>query len=100
MPRREERLSYHTEVALEFSSGTRVARISDISSGGCYIDSIAQVPIGDPLTLQIRSRDGSTIVISGKVAYILDGFGFGVEFVDVTEEQRLFVAHLMGSTTE
>ncbi len=100
MPRKEERLSYHTEVALEFSSGTRVARISDISTGGCYIDSIAQIPIGDPLTLQIRSTDGSTITITGKVAYILDGFGFGVEFVDVTVEQRLFLARLMDTTTD
>jgi len=100
MPRKEERLSYLKEVELEFSSGKRAARISDISPGGCYIDSIAQVPIGDPLTLRIGSTDGSSMVFTGKVAYILGGFGFGVEFIEVSDDQRQFLARLIASATD
>ena len=91
MPRQDERYSYLKEVELEFASGKRSARISDISLGGCYIDTIAQVPVGDPLTLHIASTSGESMQFNGKVAYVLDGFGFGVEFVDLTEEQRQFL---------
>ena len=97
MPRQNERYSYLKEVELEFSSGKRSARISDISAGGCYIDTIAQVPVGDPLTLHIGSTSGSSMPFKGKVAYVLEGFGFGVEFVDLSDEQREFLSGLLST---
>jgi|SRR5215204_5774738 len=99
MPRKEERYTYLKEVELEFSSGKRSARISDISPGGCYIDTIAQVPVGEVMTLRISGSDGEWVEFKGKVAYVLDGFGFGVEFVDLTDEHRDFLNHVIDSTT-
>ncbi len=99
MPRKEERLTYLKEVDLEFSSGQRSARISDISPGGCYIDTIAQVPIGEPVRLEIGAVDGSSMVFTGKVAYILDGFGFGVEFIELSDEHKDFLSRLIGSAS-
>ena len=99
MPRQDERYSYLKEVELEFASGKRSARISDISLGGCYIDTIAQVPVGDPLTLHIASTNGESMHFQGKVAYLLDGFGFGVEFVNVTEQQREFLSGVVSSAS-
>jgi len=98
MPRQSDRFSYLKEVELEFSSGKRTARISDISVGGCYIDTIAQVPVGEPMKLEIVSASGDSMQFSGKVAYHLDGFGFGVEFVNVTEAQREFLAMVIAAT--
>ena len=95
MPRQNDRFSYLKEVELEFSSGRRAARISDISAGGCYIDTIAQVPVGESLRLHIASSSGETMEFHGKVAYILEGFGFGVEFVDMTDAQRDFLTKLL-----
>lgn len=95
MPRQDERYSYLKEVELEFASGKRSARISDISLGGCYIDTIAQVPVGDKLTLHIASTRGDSQQFTGKVAYVLEGFGFGVEFVDLTDAQREFLFGLI-----
>jgi hypothetical protein len=97
MPRKEDRHSYLKEVELEFSSGKRSARISDISPGGCYIDTIAQVPAGEPVSLRISAADGETMEFRGKVAYILERFGFGVEFKDMTDEHRAFLAKLLAS---
>ncbi|HEX6123828.1 MAG TPA: PilZ domain-containing protein [Pyrinomonadaceae bacterium] len=94
MPRQNDRFSYLKEVELEFASGRRSARISDISVGGCYIDTIAQVPVGESLTLHIASDDAS-MQFAGRVAYVLEGFGFGVEFVDLSEQQREFLSHLI-----
>jgi hypothetical protein len=97
MPRKEDRYSYLKEVELEFSSGKRSVRISDISLGGCYIDTIAQVPAGEPLTLRISAEDGESMEFRGRVAYILERFGFGVEFTDLTDEHRAFLAKLLGA---
>ena len=91
MPRKEDRYQFLREVELEFSSGKRIARISDISRGGCYIDSIALVPVGEPLSINISTPSGISMRFSGRVAYLLDGFGFGVEFVDLTDEKREFL---------
>ena len=97
MPRQNDRFAYLTEVELEFASGKRSARISDISVGGCYIDSISQVPVGEPLTLVVSSSDGQSMQFNGRVAYILEGFGFGVEFVNLSDAQREFLSKLVTS---
>ena len=99
MPRKEDRFTYLKEVELEFASGKRAARISDISAGVCYIDTIAQVPVGDSLKLQISASDGDSMVFDGKVAYLLDGFGFGVEFTDLTDDRREFLKRILGAAS-
>ena len=97
MPRKLDRYTYLKEVVLEFTSGRRTARISDISAGGCYIDTIVQVVVGDLLTIHITAADGSSMPFNGKVAYLLAGNGFGVEFVDLTEKHKEFLKGLMAS---
>ena len=97
MPRKEDRYQYLREVELEFASGKRTARISDISRGGCYIDSIATVPVGEPLSLVISASSGISMRFGAKVAYILDGFGFGVEFTDLTAEKSEFLNMILTS---
>ena len=99
MPRKEDRYTYLKEVELEFASGKRSARISDISAGGCYIDTIAQVPVGEQMTLYISAATGESMRFQGRVAYVLDGNGFGVEFVDLNDEQRTFLSHLVESAS-
>ena len=91
MPRKEDRYTYLQEVELEFASGRRSARISDISNGGCYIDTIAQVPVGEVVALHISSTSGESMEFKGRVAYILEGFGFGVEFTDLNDDSRAFL---------
>lgn len=95
MPRKEDRFSYLKEVELEFASGKRSARISDISLGGCYIDTIAQVPVGEPLSLVIAASNGDSMQFQGRVAYVLENFGFGIEFVDLTDAQRQFLGEVV-----
>ena len=97
MPRKLDRYPYLKEVELEFTSGKRIARISDISKGGCYVDTIAQVPIGESLMLNIVGLNGISMRFSGRVAYHLEGFGFGVEFTDLTEERNEFLNMLISA---
>ena len=94
--RKHERKQYFTETLLEFSSGKYEARISEISLGGCYVDSIASVMESEAIALTIRIGDGASQRFTGVVAYVLPGFGFGVRFTDLTEEKTDFLRKLIG----
>jgi len=56
-----------------------VARISELSCRGCYIDTINPVAIGTELRLRIR-YGGSTCEVPCKVIYTHSGYGMGVLF--------------------
>ena len=97
MPRELERYPYFVEIVLESSSGKREARISDISSGGCYIDSIVGVHEGEDVAFEFKQPIDAQPRFTGTVAYVLDGFGFGVRFKDLTDEQKAAVAAIIKS---
>lgn len=93
--RRFERKELVAEAQLEFSSGKYDSRISELSLGGCYVDSIASVVEGEPIALTIKSGDNS-MPFTGEIAYLLPGFGFGIRFTDVTEEKESFLRKILG----
>ena len=95
--RDNERQQFLSEIVLEFASGKREARISDISLGGCYVDSIATVAEGEPISLVISILTGESMRLTGEVAYLLPGFGFGIRFTDLTEERTDFLERFMPS---
>lgn len=99
MPRREERFGYIKEIVLEGASGERDARISDLSAGGCFIDTIANVPVGEPVRFQLTANDGRVMDFAGHVAYTMPATGFGVKFAGLTTEQKAFLASLLRSGT-
>jgi hypothetical protein len=68
--------------------GTRVvARISELSSRGCYIDTVNPFPMGEELHLRIR-YGCSTCEMPCKVLYTHSGFGMGVLFGEIAPENR------------
>ena len=91
-----ERKEFFAETVLEFSSGKYQARISDISLGGCYVDSIAAVMAGEVISLTLAVGAGEPQRFTGVVAYLLTGFGFGVRFSDLTAEQIEILRKLIG----
>jgi len=88
MPRKHERVAILTEIVLESSSGRREARISDISIGGCFVDTIVTARVGEPVTLKVTLPPGYLLQLTGEIAYVLDGCGFGVSFSDLSETTR------------
>jgi hypothetical protein len=63
------------------------ARVSELSSRGCYIDSINPLPKGTDVRFRIR-YGCSTCEFSGTVIYTHVGFGMGVAFSAMTGEQQ------------
>ncbi len=70
------------------STAKQTVRISDLSHGGCYVDTIVRATAGETLSLQLLLPDGSWFELQGVVAHESPGLGFGVRFVNVNEVQR------------
>jgi hypothetical protein len=89
MPRQHERVSVSLEIVFELASGKREARVSDLSRGGCFVDTIMDIAEGEEIVFQLKMPTGEWVKLSGKVAHRLPGFGFGISFtLPLTEEQR------------
>ena len=97
MPRQNERTPFLIEIMLESASGKREARISDISLGGCFVDTIMTVRPGEDVSLTGKLETGEPLELKGKVAYVMDGFGFGVSFTDLSDESKVLVERMVGS---
>jgi hypothetical protein len=91
MPREHERATFFAETVLESASGRQPARISDISAGGCYIDTIVEVNVGDAVAFEIPGAGAGPVRFSGTVAYHFAGMGFGVQYSNLTDVQSQFL---------
>ena len=86
-----------TEIVLEFASGRREARISDLSEGGCYVECWAGVQPGDTVQFEIQLPAGETMPVVGEVTYAFEGMGFGVKFLGLGEEHVRRVRELVAA---
>ena len=68
-------------------SGNHTARITDLSDGGCYVDSLGDVKMGELVHLKLQLPNGEWFELSGEVAHHTPPVGFGVRFFDLSEEQ-------------
>ncbi len=73
------------EVTLRDGTGVR-GQLSELSSRGCYIDSLEPIPVRTKL--HVRICDGmSTCELHGKVIYMHSGGGFGIFGMGVLFEE-------------
>jgi hypothetical protein len=85
--RRSERLPLRLEVRLSGLSGHHGARTSDISLGGCYIETIGSVTAGERVQIEFQLPTGAWVSLQGEVVYCHPNLGFGVRFLDVGEQE-------------
>ena len=85
--RRHERSRLIIDVFFEGSDLTGVASTKDISPGGLYMNTQADIPEGALLTLRIPLGDRD-VVCNGEVVYSNPGRGVGVRFHGVPAEDR------------
>ncbi len=68
--------------------------LSDISTGGCYVETTEPFPQGTVLTIVVRTHD-LKLCIAGKVQSTHRGFGMGIRFNVNTENERRQVKELI-----
>lgn len=98
----ERRTGQRWDVSLDAvwdgKSGNYTARITDLSDGGCYVDSLGDVNMGELVHLKLQLPSGEWFELAGEVAHHTPPVGFGIRFLDLSEEQletlRSFIQYL------
>jgi hypothetical protein len=76
-----------TVEAVETNSQTRInGRVSDLSRGGCYVDTISSFPAGSIVKMRLTKETHSFEAVA-EVIYSLSGMGMGVKFTYADPEQ-------------
>lgn len=76
------------------------ARISNLSEGGCYLDTVGEVRRGEIVGFRVLLLDGDFLYLEGEVRHYTAGTGFGVQFVDLNEEQTASLKRLISIASE
>ena len=90
--RRDLRFPFTASVdAVEPKSETKIGgRTSDISSGGCYVDTICPFPVETIIKVRL-TKDKVTFEADAKVVISQVGMGMGVAFISAMPQQiRIF----------
>jgi hypothetical protein len=73
---------------IELSVKTRLSvRTSELSIGGCYIDTLNPFPEGTAVKVRII-RDEGVFETNGKVIYSHSRVGMGISFIEIAADQR------------
>ena len=77
------------------SGGKHSARVTDLSEGGCYLDTVGEVMTGEIVAFRVLLPDDEWLYLEGEVKHHRHGFGFGVQFVDLNDEQTEKLTQLL-----
>lgn len=95
--REDERKDIALEARWEGGSGRHPARVSDISLGGCYLDTLGQVEVGEVIGIEIKLPTNEWLPLRGSVAFHHPGLGFSVCFTFLTDEEQYQLTQLINS---
>lgn len=86
--RRAPRVSFYCEAQLEgIDMGKTHVRVSDLSRLGAFVDARTVLPAGATARLRFM-LDSREVEVSVEVRYSMAGFGMGVRFLDLADEDR------------
>jgi len=93
--RSKPRLSVNLDAVWHGGEERHSAQITDLSEGGCYLDTVGEVMAGEIVAFRVLFPDGDWLYLEGEVRHHKHGRGFGVQFVDLNEEQLTNLARLL-----
>ena len=93
--REDERARVSIEAWWEGLSGRHQARVSDLSLGGCFIDSLGKADIGELILFAIKQPGGGWLQLRGQVASVDEHVGFSLAFTYLTEDEQHALAELI-----
>jgi hypothetical protein len=85
--REKPRLSVSLDAMWDSSTEAHSARVTDLSEGGCFLDSVGEVRDGEIVGFRVLMPDDEWLYLEGEVRHYTAGRGFGVKFVELNEEQ-------------
>jgi hypothetical protein len=98
--RSSERKRILLEAKWESVSRRHEARVDDVSLGGCFVNTYAQVELQEDVNLEIQLPSGEWLPLRGKVASYQPGVGFGMSFTSLSEHEAAVLEELMLSAKD
>jgi hypothetical protein len=86
--RTKPRLSVSLNAFWDGNAGKHPAKVTDLSEGGCYLDTVGEVRTGEIVAFRVLLPDDDWLYLEGEIRHHKHGFGFGVQFVDLIQEQQ------------
>lgn len=94
--RKHDRSRLIVDVFYNGQDATGIASTQDISVGGLYMNTEADLPEGSVLLLRIPLSGGQDVIVNGEVVYLKPGNGVGVSFQGLTAEARALLEAELG----
>lgn len=86
-----ERQAVDMDAVLDAALGQRESKITDLSLGGCYVESMTSFGPGDPVAFDLIDTAGGSVGFTGEVAFVREGSGFGLRFTNIGPKQMEFL---------
>lgn len=84
--RSKPRLNVSLEAVWDSATDNHPALITDLSAGGCYMNTVGEIRVGETVGFRVLLPDGDWLYVEGEVRHH-SGRGFGVRFIDLDAEQ-------------
>ncbi len=97
--RTKQRLEVSLNAMWDSSVEAHSARITNLSEGGCYLDSVGEVRRGEIVGFRVLLPDDDWLYLEGEVRHH-SAEGFGVQFVELNEEQTAKLQWLLRLASE
>lgn len=89
--RRHDRSRLIVDVFFDGKDATGVASTKDLSVGGFYMNTQAELPEGSVLLVRIPLGDGGQVVANAEVIYSNPGRGVGLRFQGLSDANRTLI---------
>ena len=93
------RLALPMDASFLGRSGASSCRVSDISWGGCFLQTVSQASIGQRTVITFPTLNG-TVGVPGTVLYVEPSMGFAVRFDTLTADQIEGLSDVLGEPPE
>ncbi|SRR6266498_449945 len=99
--RSKPRLTVSLDAVWDSTDGRQSARITNLSEGGCYLDTVGETLSGDIVCFRLlMPNHDDWLYLEGEVRHYTAGVGFGVRFTDLNEDQEDKIALLIKKARE
>ena len=76
----------------------RNGKMTSLSVDRCFIQTKAEVIVGQTIYVDLKNSLGSPLLLRGEIYYRLERLGFGVQFADVSEEEKEKLKEIIART--
>ena len=98
--RSRPRLTVSLDAVWDSITGRKCAKITNLSEGGCYLDTVGETLAGEIVCFRVSMPDDDWLYLEGEVRHLAPGLGFGVRFVDLNAEQEEKIELLVEQASE